>query len=189
MNDIVRYDVYSPERDRREFRYLFPAVFLYVLLYIADVGTYVFGVERTVIAFIGGIAPDEAGVIIDQPAKFVRRVGILGHCIFFMEHPINPVCDNRIARIHWFGSCRRFASFQFLPCIFGGLNVGEIIGEFLFNQTEQQLFVLGIVCGSCLRLLVRRVTGISCSPTRSYRFRCRCSVSSINSISFAHSPL
>lgn len=35
MNDIVRYDVYSPERDRREFRYLFPAVFLYVLLYIA----------------------------------------------------------------------------------------------------------------------------------------------------------
>ena len=29
MNDIVRYDVYSPERDRREFRYLFPAVFLY----------------------------------------------------------------------------------------------------------------------------------------------------------------
>ena len=34
MNDIVRYAVYSPERDRREFRYLFPAVFLYVLLYI-----------------------------------------------------------------------------------------------------------------------------------------------------------
>ena len=137
MNDIVRYDVYFPERDRREFRYLFPAVFLYVLLYIADVGAYVFGVERTVIAFIGGIAPDEAGVIIDQPAKFVRRVGILGHCIFFMEHPINPVCDNRIERIHRFGSCRRFATFQFLPCIFGGLNVGEIIGEFLSDQTEQ----------------------------------------------------
>ena len=33
MNDIVRYDVYSPELDRRKFRYLFPAVFLYVLLY------------------------------------------------------------------------------------------------------------------------------------------------------------
>ena len=60
MNDVVRYDVYFPELYRREFRYLFPAVFLYVLLYIADVGAYVFGVERTVIAFIGGIAPDEA---------------------------------------------------------------------------------------------------------------------------------
>ena len=62
MNDVVRYDVYSPELDRREFRYLFPAVFLYVLLYIAYVGAYVFGVERTVIAFIGGIAPGKSSV-------------------------------------------------------------------------------------------------------------------------------
>lgn len=153
MNDVVRYDVYSPELDRREFRYLFPAVFLYVLLYIAYVGAYVFGVERTVIAFIGGIAPNEAGVIIDQPAKFVRRVGILGHCIFFMEHPINPVCDNRVARIHRLGSCRRFAAFQFLPCIFGGLNVGEIIGEFLSDQTEQPV----IRIGNRLRLLLAAV--------------------------------
>ena len=37
----------------------------------------------------------------------------LGHCIFFMEHPINPVCDNRIARIHRLGSCRRFASVSY----------------------------------------------------------------------------
>ena len=54
MNDVVRYDVYFPELYRREFRYLFPAVFLYVLLYIAYVGAYVFGIERTVIAFIEG---------------------------------------------------------------------------------------------------------------------------------------
>lgn len=46
MNDVVRYDVYSPELDRREFRYLFPAVFLYVLLYIADVGAYVLGLKE-----------------------------------------------------------------------------------------------------------------------------------------------
>ena len=45
MNDVVRYDVYFPELYRREFRYIFPAVFLYVLLYIADVGAYVFGHE------------------------------------------------------------------------------------------------------------------------------------------------
>ena len=46
MNDIVRYDVYSPELDRREFRYLFPAVFLYVLLYIAYVGADVLGLKE-----------------------------------------------------------------------------------------------------------------------------------------------
>lgn len=68
MNDIVRYDVYSPERDRREFRYLFPRrIFCTFFFILAYVGAYVFGVERTVIAFIGEIAPDEAGVIVDQP--------------------------------------------------------------------------------------------------------------------------
>lgn len=46
MNDIVRYDVYFPERDRREFRYLFPAVFLYVLLYIADVARMFLGLKE-----------------------------------------------------------------------------------------------------------------------------------------------
>ena len=142
MDNIFSYHVDISELDRRKFRNFFLSVFLYVLLYITYVGSNVFGVERTVIAFIGGIAPDEAGVIIDQFAKLVWRVGIFRYRIFFMEHSINPVCDNWIKRIHRFCSCRWFSFRQFALGILGVLYVGEIIGEFLSDQTEQPVICI-----------------------------------------------
>ena len=83
--------------------------------------------------------------------SFSKSLSLPGERIGYLA--INPVCDNRVARIHRLGSCRRFASFQFLPCIFGGLNVGEIIGEFLSDQTEQPV----IRIGNRLRLLLAAV--------------------------------
>lgn len=82
-NDIVRYDVYSSELDRRKFRYALLADFPHGFSRILQTYPNQIGAIISVPAFIGRIASSQSRKVVNQCAKFVRRVGLFGDGVFF----------------------------------------------------------------------------------------------------------